>query len=124
MKTYFGCLSFEADSLDEYLYTIELCQKNIEYIQNLQNIVKQQDVYEISFFHSCLNAYRVTETAEDILKEIQLGEEVRTDVVVVHVGGRFIRITGVLKHDHHTFSTGIFGLEDMYDDILDNIYQV
>ena len=42
--------------------------------------------------------------------------EQRLDVVEVHVGETFIRITGVIKHDHFTWSTGIFTLDDLIEE--------
>lgn len=101
MKTLSGELSFEVDLFDTYRFTLELEEEDVEFIKRLQSKVVELGVYEITFFHDCLE---VTEEG---------GENQSVDFVIIHVSENHIRATGVLKHDRHTFSTGPFPLSDI-----------
>ncbi|HEX9804273.1 MAG TPA: hypothetical protein VGA67_01185 [Candidatus Dojkabacteria bacterium] len=105
LKFYAGELSFENDSFETYNFVAMLSEQNIDFIRSMQEEVKRLGDYELTFFHDCLEVYEETES--------EFRKEVFYDFNIVHVQKNFIRITGVLKYDYCTFSTGIFKLEDM-----------
>lgn len=105
MKSYSDTLSFEVDSGDTYEFTLFLLDKEIEEIKALQAKVKELDVYEITRFDAPLEVTSDTEDPPMI------------DFAILHVQENFIRVTGVLKHDRHTFSTGIISLDQFEETI-------
>lgn len=105
MKSFSGELSFEVEMGDVYGFTLFFNTEELDRIKLLQQKVKELAVYEITDFDGCGIEVR----SEDTIDE----DPQRLDVVILHVQEEFIRVTGVIKHDNHTFSTGLISLNDL-----------
>lgn len=105
MKVYDGELSFEVDSFESYLFRLELTENDLRLVDQLQEEVKRLGVYEITLFHDCL-----------VVEQEGEAGYVRLDFTILHVQETFIRVTGVVKHDCHTFSTGLIDLNDLEEE--------
>jgi len=105
MKVYDGELTFEVDSFETYQFRLELTTDDMRLIERLQPIVAENGLYEATMFHDCL-----------IISEERDPTPQRTEFCILHVQESFIRVTGVLKHDCHTFSTGLISLDELEEE--------
>lgn len=109
MKTYNGQLTFEVDTFKQYEFIVYFSEDEVKLVEELRKVADTHGLHEATVYFDGISVKEFDASLVD--------GAVRFDFAILHLQDNgLLRVTGVIKHDRHTFSTGIFKLEDMVDE--------